>query len=263
VRSPRGFTLLEVMIGLALLGLALVVLIKSAANSIFNAEQAHMLGVATDLARGKMYDIEETLLKDGFSDTDQSQNDEKCFTDEGWSGICYTYKVEEPKLPSLDQLQAMAQEQAQKALAGSGSGFGSAGSALGSASVGGFENSALGSMLGMFGGGKQDITAAQGGSLIASQYSMFQDILKVSVRKVSLTVKWKVLGSDRDMKVVAFYTDAAAMDKVLSGMGSQELPEAGAGSGSGSGSGSAGSGSGGRGPGSGGRPAGGSGSAKP
>ncbi|HTL33858.1 MAG TPA: hypothetical protein VL326_12070, partial [Kofleriaceae bacterium] len=44
-------------------------------------------------------------------------------------------------------------------------------------------------------------------------------------RKVTLTVKWKVLGHDRDMKVVAFFTDAAAMDKVLSGMGSQELPD--------------------------------------
>ena len=54
---------------------------------------------------------------------------------------------------------------------------------------------------------------------------MFQEILKVSVRKVTLTMKWKVLGRDRDMKVVAFFTDAAAMDKVLSGQGAQELPD--------------------------------------
>jgi hypothetical protein len=38
-------------------------------------------------------------------------------------------------------------------------------------------------------------------------------------------MKWKVLGRDRDMKVVAFFTDAAAMDKVLSGQGAQELPD--------------------------------------
>jgi len=43
----RGFTLIEVMFALALMGLGLVVLIKSAAGSVFNAEQAHMLGVAT------------------------------------------------------------------------------------------------------------------------------------------------------------------------------------------------------------------------
>jgi hypothetical protein len=182
-----------------------------------------------------MYDIEEVLLKDGFSDSSQSQEDEKCFEDEGWPNICYSYKVEEPKLPSFDQLQEMAQKQAKDALAkGSAAALGSAGGSAAmmmggsDAAMGGFENSALGGMLGMmgsFGGGKQDITAAQGGSLIQSQYSMFQEILKVSVRKVTLTMKWKELGRDRDMKVVAFYTDAAAMDKVLNGMGSQELPD--------------------------------------
>jgi general secretion pathway protein I len=223
-----GFTLLEVMIGLALLGLALVVLIKSAAGSIFNAEQAHMLGVATDLARGKMYDIEEILLKDGFTDTDQSATSEECFDDEGWPSICYTYKVEQPELPSFDQIQQMAMAQAKGSAAGSGS-----------AALGGFENSEIGGiagMMGMFGATGQSIDAAQGGALIQQQFQMFQDILKVSVRKVTLTVKWKVLGSDRDLKVVAYFTDPIAMDKVLNGMGAQEIQEAGSGSGSGSGS---------------------------
>jgi general secretion pathway protein I len=62
MRQQRGFTLMEVMIGLAMLGVALVVLIKSAGNSIFSARQAQMMGVATDLSRAKMYDIEERLL---------------------------------------------------------------------------------------------------------------------------------------------------------------------------------------------------------
>jgi general secretion pathway protein I len=225
MKSQRAFTLLEVMLALALLGLGLVVLMKAAAGNIASSEEAHMMGVATDLARGKMYDIEEILLKDGFTDTDQSQLDDKCFDDEGWPSICYSYKVEEPKLPSYDELQTMAQGAAAK---GSGAGSGS-GSGLGSDQApGGFENSALGGMIGMmgaFGGGKQDITAQQGGALIQSQYSMFQEILKVSVRKVTLTMKWKVLGRDRDMKVVAFFTDAAAMDKVLSGQGATELPD--------------------------------------
>ena len=122
----RGFTLLEVMIGLALLGLALIVLIKSAAGSIFNAEQAHMMGVATDLARGKMYDIEETLLKDGFTDTDQSQTDAKPFDDEGWPNIYYAYKVEQVELPNWDQLQAMAQGHAKSMGSAVGSGSASA-----------------------------------------------------------------------------------------------------------------------------------------
>jgi len=238
----RGFTLLEVMIGLALLGLGLTVLIKSAAGSIFNAQQAHMMGVVTDLSRAKMYDIEEILIKDGFSDTDQSK-DGQTFSDEGWPTIQYAYKVEEVELPSWDALQALSQAHGARAGSGSGSGGSGAGS-----DEGGFQNSALGGMLSQFGGlgggspgkggGSGDITAATGSSFVQSQYTMFQQILKVSIRKVSLTVKWQVLGSDREMKTVAFFTDAAAMDKVINGLGSQELPEPGGGSGSGGGGGS-------------------------
>ena len=242
----RGFTLLEVMIGLALLGLALTVLIKSAAGSIFNAEQAHMMGVATDLGRAQMYEIEEKLLKDGFTDTDQSQVDAKAFDDQGWPNIKYSYKVEAVEMPSFDELQAMAQGHAK---AGSGAGSGSAGSnQFGSAWGSGvdsngdplnsFQNSALGGMLNMMGafGGKKDVLGAQGGALIQTQYTMFQQILKVSVRKVTLTVTYQVLGSDRDLKFVAFFTDPQAMDKVLSGLGAVDLgDDSGSGAGSGSG----------------------------
>jgi general secretion pathway protein I len=240
----RGFTLLEVMIGLALLGLALTVLIKSAAGDIFNAQQAHMMGVATDLARGKMYEIEEKLIKDGFSDTEQAEDD-RPFEDEGWPQVLYSYKVEVVELPSWDQLQAIATG---RGSGGSGSNAGSSAGSNGSAgsdekSSNAFGDSALGGMLSQFGGfggmggasggsgsGKGgDIDSAMGASFIQGQYQMFQQILKVTIRKVTLTMKWKVLGSDRDMKVVAFFTDAASMDKVLSGMGSQELPADGTG----------------------------------
>lgn len=221
----RGFTLLEVMIALALLGLGLTVLIKSAAGSIYSAQQAHMMGVATDLARGKMYDLEEMLIKDGFSDTEQHEEDQT-FTDEGWPQIHYAYKIEEVELPSFEALQAMA------------AGSGSAGSGKGSGEgEGGFENSALGGMLGMMGGGGgggagkgSDIDAAMGGNFIQSQYTMFQQVLKVTIRKVTLTLTWQVMGYDRDLKVVTFLTDASAMDKVLNGLGSQEPVGTGSGS---------------------------------
>jgi general secretion pathway protein I len=234
------------MIGLALLGLALTVLIKSAAGNIFNAQQAHMMGVVTDLARAKMYDIEDNLIKDGFSDTEQDE-DGKTFEEEGWPQVKYAYKIETVELPGWDQLQALAQGHAGS---GAGSGAGSAGSNAGS-DEGGFANSALGGMLSQFGGmgfagasggkGSGDIGAAAGASFVQGQYAMFQQVLKVTIRKVTLTLTWQVMGSDRDMKVVAFVTDAASMDKVINGMGAQDLDDknaAGSGSNRGSGSGS-------------------------
>src|SRR5687767_11813238 len=184
---------MEVMIGLALLGVALTVLIKSAGNSIFNARQAQMMGVATDLSRAKMYDIEEILLKDGFTETDQSEGDigelekvrvldpatgqmkleekqsarsGKCFEDEGFPTVCYAYRVEQVELPSFEELARMAQNRSAPA-AGSGSGSGS-----GYEEPGGFENSALGGMLSMvggFGGGAPtggDVEDAQGAAFL-------------------------------------------------------------------------------------------------
>jgi len=241
-RRPRGFTLLEVMVGLALLGFALTVLMKSSAQSIFGSQEAHMMGVVTQLARGKMYDIEEKLLKEGFMDTEQGEEGQD-FKEEGWPDITYDYKVERVELPSFDTLQAMAKGQgsgsaAAQATSGSGSG-----SALSEDMLGGFQNSALGGMMGMFGGGGgTDINDAQGGALIASQYTMFQDILEVAIRKISLTMKWKVLGRERDLLIVMYMTDQSAMDKVLKGFGSTELPDDSAGPGTGSGSGTGGTG---------------------
>ena len=251
------------MIALALLGLGLTVLVKSAANSIFNTQQAHMMGVATDLARAKMYDLEEKLLKDGFSDTTTEEEDQ-AFADEGWPLIHYSYKIEVVELPSWDQLQAIATGHASGSGAagsgGSAGGLGGLGSGSGAGSdEGGFGNSTLGGMLQQFGGfggtgggssskpgGKSgDVGDMNGGSFIQSQYTMFQQILKASLRKVTLTLKWQVMGSDRDMKIVQFLTDAAGMDKVLNGMGANDLDDANAAK-AGSGSGTSGT-SGGRG----------------
>lgn len=244
----RGFTLIEVMFALALMGLGLVVLIKSAAGSIFNAEQAHMLGVATDLGRAQMYEIEEILLKDGFSDTSQSQDAWKGFDDQSWPNIKYSYKVEAVEMPTFDQLTAMASGSGSSHGSGAGD-HGSASSATGSAFGSGsafslangtgdplstFQNSALGGMMSMMGGlsGGKDVAGGAAGALIQSQYQQFQEILKDSVRKVTLKVKWQVLGSDRDLTFVAFYTDPVAMDRVLNGAGAADT-----GSGSGTGSG--------------------------
>lgn len=226
-RLHRGFTLIEVMVGLSLLGLALVVLIKSSANSIFHARQAQMMSVATDLSRSKMHDIEEMLLKEGFMDTEQVVEDED-FDDEGWPTVTYSYKVEPVELPSIQDLQALAEG---RAAAGSGS-AGSAGSgADGEEGTGEPASLGLLSQLGGFGeqGGEGMTADAQmGASVLQTFYPFVQEILKVSIRRVTLTVKYEVMGRDRELTTVAFFTDAAAMDKVLMGFGSQEQPEPGA-----------------------------------
>jgi general secretion pathway protein I len=237
--STCGFTLVEVMIALALLGMTLVVISKTTANNLLHAQDAHMTGVVTDLARGKMYDTEERLLKDGFSDSDQGANGD--FSDEGWPEVKWVAKVEQVELPPLQQLQQMAKGQMQKTMADRAKAMGSAtGQPLPAAPANSedkcsegdtptnFQDSALGGMMGMMGvdiNGGVDGAAAGGASFISSQFQLFQQLLKVSIRKVTLTVSWKVLNEDRDMAVVAYFTDAGGLTKVLGNIGASAPAE--------------------------------------
>ncbi|HWO21365.1 MAG TPA: type II secretion system protein [Kofleriaceae bacterium] len=237
-----GFTLLEVMIGLALLGFGLVVLIKSTTSSITGAKRAQMMGVVTDLSRAKMYDIEEKLLKEGFTETDQSEEG-KTFDEEGWPEIKYSYKIEPVELPSFDQLQAMAQGQGSAAAAKERGSAGRGGSGSGDDEPSGsFEDSALGGVISMLGGGfaggstqSKDIDSKAGASFIQGYYQLVQEALKASIRKVTLTVKYDVLGEENELVTVAFFTEPSGLTKGTFGMAGA-LPDEAAGSGSGSGS---------------------------
>jgi hypothetical protein len=46
-----------------------------------------------------------------------------------------------------------------------------------------------------------------------------QDLLEASMRKVTLTVKYKVVGRDKTLPVVAYFTDPAGMNKVIGSLG--------------------------------------------
>jgi hypothetical protein len=158
-------------------------------------------------------------------------------------------------MPSYDVLMAMAngQQVALGSAAALGSAFGSdKPSLLGSGfstmqdlglgsndPLSKFQNSALGGMLNMMGGlgagaaaGGNGVLGGNAGALIQSQYTMFQQILKVSLRKVTLIVGYKVLGVAREIKLVCFFTDPQAMDQVLNGAGATDLGDTSGGSGS-------------------------------
>ena len=171
-------------------------------------------------------------MKDGFLETDQSSEGD--FGDEGHPKITWKAKVEAVEIPSYEQLVAM--QQAENAGAGSGSGSGS-GSGAGS---GGFGDSALGGMLGMLGGGF-DAADAGGASFIQGQFQLVQEVLKASIRKVTLTVTYQVLGEDDDLTVVAYFTDPAGMTKTIGNIGASAPSDSGAG-GAGGASGGAGGG---------------------
>jgi general secretion pathway protein I len=93
----RGFTLLEVMIALAILAVSLTILIGTQANSVHMTERASRMSSAAMLARSQMIDIEHELLSEGFSDmTEEMRGD---FRDDGFDGMEWNAVVEVVELP--------------------------------------------------------------------------------------------------------------------------------------------------------------------
>jgi general secretion pathway protein I len=203
-RRAGGFTLLEVMVALAILGLGLSWIVSATASTVRNSEESRYYDAVTHLTRSKLFDVEEQLRKDGFQDSDQSSEGD--FEDEGWPQITWQAEVIKAELPSMDQLQAIAQQQAdQQQAAQEGAATGDGGGGL------------LGAMA-MFGGGMGAEDAA-GGSFISGQYQLIQQVFEVAIRKLRLTVRWKVIGQDRELVTILYVTDPAAMNRVLGGLG--------------------------------------------
>jgi general secretion pathway protein I len=86
--APRGapifgaFTLLEVMVAVTILGIALTAIFSSEAGAIRVAGRARHLTTATLLARCKMGEIEEQVLREGLPAVSANGVDECCETGE-------------------------------------------------------------------------------------------------------------------------------------------------------------------------------------
>lgn len=189
-QGQSGFTLLEVMIALAILAGGLALSIAATASNVRQAHRAQKLGVATNLARGKMYDIEEKLIKDGFQEMDQNEDGD--FSDEGWPDVKWEVTIEKVELPGLGALQAA-----------DGSGTGDDSTAPGEATPG----SDIAGSAGAF----------AGAGLIGSQFEMIANVLERSIRRVTLKVTWNVGQKTEDMTVVCYFTNSQGVDEAMSG----------------------------------------------
>ena len=78
----RGFTLMEVMVAVAILGLALTMILAAQGGALASAAHTRNLSVATGLVRCKMTEIEDHLQRDGFQELDESDNGVCCEGDE-------------------------------------------------------------------------------------------------------------------------------------------------------------------------------------
>ncbi|HET9594074.1 MAG TPA: prepilin-type N-terminal cleavage/methylation domain-containing protein, partial [Anaeromyxobacteraceae bacterium] len=105
-RAPLGFTLLEVLVALALLATALAAASDLVGNALRNHAYARDLSAATLLARGKLAELEQKFDDEGFQDGDQDEHGD--FADAGRPDVRWEAKLTRPDPHlSADQLVSM------------------------------------------------------------------------------------------------------------------------------------------------------------
>ena len=179
----RGFTLLEVMISLAILAVALVAISNLNGGSVQMHAYSRRATEATLLLRSKMLDVEDDLQKNGFSDF----NDEKHgdFNEDGSPDYSWSAEILKPDV-QLDATQLL------NLISGgssNGGGLGGAGAALAQGL------SAPGAQPGgpttQQPGGASSLTSGPLGGAISGQMTTFIETLKKSVREVRISVSWQ------------------------------------------------------------------------
>lgn len=185
----RGFTLLEVMIALAILAAAMLGVSQMSSAALRNHTRAVRLEVATLLARGKLASLQDGFDKDGFRDFDQTE--EGTFEADGHPEVRWKLEVLKPRIElGPDQILAV--------LTG----------AKGDGSEGSFD---LASLLGSKAQGAEAKEsgietifpgAAAMTGMLQAQLTQIGEQIKKGLREVQLTVSWKDGAADESFTVV-------------------------------------------------------------
>jgi general secretion pathway protein I len=199
--NRAGFTLLEVLVAIAILGLGLTVILSSQVGLFSSANRAENLNVATNLARCRMSELEVSLMKDGYPLIDRDDQGLCCEQSEDRRFTC-EWKILRVKLPELPMTDA------------ADGGVPSDTDSLGPLGVLAEAQRTQGDSFGQapdLGSLAESMTSAgtQGlaGMLFGMVYPDLKPMLEASIRKVVVSVKWKEGGAERDLSITQYVTD--------------------------------------------------------
>lgn len=200
-----AFTLLEVMVAVTILGVALVAIFTSEAGAVRNGARARRLTTATLLARCKMGEIEETVMREGLPAVSALGTDDCCEGGEV-EGFSCEWEVARIVLPDEIMMGPTGEEDEEGGLLGGllgGAGAGEAGAA--GPAAGGFSMSSPPSaatlMSGAMLGGGGDII---GDMALQIAFPILKPHIEEQVRRATVTVRWREGDHEREFSVVQF-----------------------------------------------------------
>jgi general secretion pathway protein I len=199
-----GFTLLEVLMAVAILGLGLSVLLGAQTGLFANAKRAEKLSLATNVARCRMSELELELLQKGYPLVDQ-ESEGDCCMGESAEGFSCSWKIQRIELPEASGME----EGADGGTGTDNDSMGTLGALAdiadkGPAALGeGSDIGALASNLGAASTGTDGIVSMVMGFV----YPSLKPMLEASIRKIVVKVAWKEGVRERSLVVTQYVTD--------------------------------------------------------
>lgn len=179
--AQSGFSLLEVMISIAVLAIALVILTRTVTGDVRATHHSRMLTAATFLARTKISSLEQNILEIGFSEMEGEDSGD--FTEEGFPRFKWYVSVERVKLPTgaTQQVEQAVQKKTQST-------------------------------------NPMEVLSGFMGSFMTTLMEPIRVGLEESVRRLTVKVKWNEPGlPEQVFTVVNFLTDPSKLDMALQG----------------------------------------------
>ena len=227
-QNPRagagGFTLLECVVALAILGLSLMAIFDLNAGAVASHAYTKRLTVATLLARSKMTDLEQQLYDEGFSTDDQEVDGD--FSEEGWASFKWKAKILAPRTEDVSPDQLLSalfglpagQGGGLDALFGGALGGTGAGAKIGDQKKTGDQESAAPENPTQAGAGLGPLAG-----MAQAQMQQLVSQIGQSVREVHLTVSWPD-GKDTDTLDLVEDVVSTGAGSDRNGAGTQAVP---------------------------------------
>lgn len=212
--KKRGFTLLEIMVAIAILGLGLTAILSAQAGAFSSTTKARNISLATGLLRCKMSELEQHLFEDGFQEGDEIDSG-PCCSDEDSPGLRCSWRIEKPELPEPKYGQLDLKADLNLSTPGSSGGAPSGMDFLSNLSQGkgGLpDNAKPGDIAGALGGGAEsgmpDMSSIAGMAM-EMVYPQLKTMFDMSCRRITVSVTWTEGDNDQSIEISQWVTSAA------------------------------------------------------